>query len=452
TTTLTIVDNDFPPGRLNFSVSSFTNSESDGAAVIRVTRSGGNVGVVTVQFSTSDGTATSPSDYASTNGTLTWADGDSTPKLFSVPLVTDNLVEGTETVRLQLFNPRVGGVSNTNLAGLRTNATLYVLDSDAYGTLAFNQPSYQADEDGGMATIVVVRSGGLAGTVSVNYATSPDTETNPGVDYYNTNGLLVFQPGESSKSFNVTLLDDMESDGNKVVFLTLSSPTNATLGSPSTAALTLIDNESFNVPAGQLDTAFRVTTSENSPVFAVALHPTNALSQVPNRLVIAGEFPQVNNVPRNRVARLYEDGSLDFTFDPGDGPNGPVRAMAVQRDGKVILGGIFSQVRGTNRNSIARLNNDGTLDSFFNPGSGSDNPIYALLLQPDGKVLVGGAFSSFNSVIHPGIVRLNTNGTLDVAFNAGAGANATVYALAQQSNGRILIGGDFTSVNGTLRS
>src|SRR5262249_17225060 len=133
TATLTIQDNDFLPGRLNFNVSSFTTNEDAPAALITVTRSGGSVGPVSAQFATVPGSAVPGIDYASTNGFLSWDDSDSIPKTFTVPLFRDGVVDGLKTVTLQLFDPRVSGTSNTNLLGLRATATLSIQDVDSYG-------------------------------------------------------------------------------------------------------------------------------------------------------------------------------------------------------------------------------------------------------------------------------------------------------------------------------
>ncbi len=445
TATLTIVDNDFPPGRINFSAPVYdTNSESDGFATITVTRSGGSVGLVSVQFQTSDGTAITPSDYASTSGVLSWNDGNSVPKTFRVPLVQDGIVEGPETVNLRLLAPRVGGVSNPGLLGARTNATLIIQDSDSYGAISFSQPFYQADENAGFITITIVRRGGIAGVGSVNFAATPNTAV-PGLDFVATNGVVTFQPGEISKSIDLVIPDDTIADGNKTVDLSLSNPSNVSLGVPNRVTLTIIDNESFNEPAGTADVTFRDPLVDG-PVYSISLQKTNSLTD--GRLVIAGDFTTINHVVRNRLARLLGNGLLDPTFDPGSAANGSIRTTAVQSDGRLMIGGFFTQVANTNRNFIARLAVDGSLDASFNPGSGADNPVFALLLQPDDKILVGGAFSKFNSATHPGIVRLNTNGSVDLSFNAGSGANDVVYAIALQSDGKILIGGEFTQING----
>jgi len=385
-------------------------------------------------------------DYLDTNGLLSWNDGETTPKTITIPLLLDFVVDGLKTVTVQLSDPRIGGVPNATLLGLRTNASLSILDSDSYGTVAFNQAFYQVDEAAGSVSITVARSGGVAGPVSVNYAASPDTAI-PGVDFVPVSGMLTFQPGEVSQSFSVPILDDGQAAGNKGVTLTLSNPINVSLGVPSQVTLTIIDRESFNEPAGSLDPSFNPNGKVNGPVFSVALQLANGVSD--GRLVMVGDFTQVNQVTRNRLARLMTNGTLDVSFDPGIGPNDSVRALAVQQDGKVLIGGFFSQVLSTNRNSIARLNIDGTMDISFNPGAGADNPVYALALQPDQKVLVGGSFSTFSGLSRPGIVRLNTNGMVDASFNPGGGANGTVFAVAPQSDGKVLIGGDFTVVAGT---
>ena len=449
TATLTIVDNDFPPGRLNFAASSFTNNESEGSAAVRVTRTGGNLGAITVDYQTIAGSATSPADFAASSGTLTWNDGDSSSKIISVPLVSDGLPEGSENFSIRLSNGRVGGIVNTNLLGLRTNATVVIEDADAYGSVAFSQSFYQADESGGTVVISVIRSGGIAGTGTVNFATSPGTAIE-GTDFLGTNGVLTFVPGEISKSFEVRLLDDADSDGNKVVLLGIATPVNLSLGTPSQVALTIVDNRSFNEPAGALDTLIGDEVQANGPVYSMALQITNGITD--GRIVVAGDFTDFNQVVRNRLARLMTNGTLDSSFDPGPGANDAIRTIAAQQDGRLVIGGFFTQVLSTNRNRIARLNIDGTLDGSFNPGAGADNPVLALALQPDARILAAGTFSAFNSISRPGIVRLNTNGTVDTTFNPGSGANGPVYAVALQSNGKILIGGEFTSFNGIARS
>lgn len=446
--TLTLVDNDFAPGRVNFSSSTFTNSEGDGYASVRVTRSGGSVGTVAVQMRSRDGTAVAPGDYTPVMQTLTWDDLDNAAKTILVPLHADNTVEGMENIRFELFDPRVNGVPDATLLGQRTNALAYVQDSDAYGIVAFTQPIYQADENGATYSVTVIRSAGTAGTISVNYSATADSAT-AGQDFTPVNGTLTFVPGQFSATFSVPVLDDTVSDGNKIVQLELSNPVNTTLGLLNRAVLVLVDNESVNTPPGGLDTTFDSTTSANGPIYAISQYFTNGIFD--GRLIIAGDFTNVNNITRQGIARLHPNGNLDTTFNIGQGPNAPVRALAIQADGRVLLGGFFTQVTGTNRSSIARLNIEGTLDTFFDPGAGADGPIYSIAVQPDQKILAAGAFSTFDTAGRPGMVRLLSNGRLDPGFNAGAGPEGVVFAIALQPDGKILIGGDFPEVDNVPR-
>jgi len=117
--------------------------------------------------------------------------------------------------------------------------------------------------------------------------------------------------------------------------------------------------------------------------------------------------------------------------------------------------GSFTTVNASQRRRVARLNPDGSLDASFNPGAGLDNTAYAVALQPDGKILVGGLFTNAinSSTPSPRLVRLNANGTLDATFTSGFTiSNAWVYALAVMRDGRIVVGGVFSQYAGQPRS
>jgi uncharacterized delta-60 repeat protein len=146
-------------------------------------------------------------------------------------------------------------------------------------------------------------------------------------------------------------------------------------------------------------------------------------------------------------------GSLDATFAPtGTGLNSQVYATTVQADGKVLVGGLFTFYNGTARNRIARLNADGTLDASFVVGTGLDNSVLAIAVQADGKVLVGGFFTNYNGTVRNRIARLNADGTLDVSFApTGTGLSSNVFAIAVQPDRKVLVGGAFTDYNGTAR-
>src|SRR5262249_28451738 len=113
------------------------------------------------------------------------------------------------------------------------------------------------------------------------------------------------------------------------------------------------------------------------------------------------------------------DGSLDPTFNTGAGANSWVNIVLEQPDTKLLIGGLFTTFNGTNRSYVARLNRDGSLDGSFNPGSGPNNALVGLALQPDGKVLIGGFFTTISGQNFRYLARLLANGTLDTSFATG---------------------------------
>lgn len=150
-------------------------------------------------------------------------------------------------------------------------------------------------------------------------------------------------------------------------------------------------------------------------------------------------------------------GTPDATFSSniGSGFDDVVRSVAVQADGKVVIGGGFTSVNGVPSSFIARLNAGGTPDTAFstNTGTGFNGSVDSVAVQADAKILVGGFITSVDGVPSSGIARLNTDGTPDTAFstNTGTGFDGAVLPVAVQADGKVLVGGDFTSVNGVTR-
>ncbi len=236
TAVLNIQDDD-APGTLQFSAASYSISESGGSATITVTRTGGSAGSVSVDYATSDGTATAGSDYTAAGGTLSLADGV-TSDTFSVTIADDGTDEPDETVNLTLSNPTGGAVLGAN-----TTAVLTIQDDDGPGTLQFSAAGYSIGEGGGSATITVTRTGGSDGSVSVDYATSDGTAT-AGSDYTAAGGTLSLADGVTSDTFSVAITDDGDDESNETVTLTLSNAGGgATLGTPFTATLTITDDD-----------------------------------------------------------------------------------------------------------------------------------------------------------------------------------------------------------------
>ena len=182
----------------------------------------------------------------------------------------------------------------------------------------------------------------------------------------------------------------------------------------------------------------------------------HVVAQTSTGLIIGGDFSSVAGVERGRIARLNASGDLDTTFASGQGANGAIHAILVQKDGKILVGGEFTEFDGTVRNRLARLNSNGTLDTAFNPGAGLNGTVHCITESVyDRRIMVGGGFTSANNVSRNGIAKFDaTTGAHYTSFNPGSGANGPVYSILSDSYSynRIYIGGDFTTFNGSARS
>jgi hypothetical protein len=193
---------------------------------------------VTVNFSTSDGTATAPDDYTAVNKTIEFAAGESSPtEPVTVPIVNDDLNELNETVNLHLSSQNPPGVPNDP----GYSATLIILDNDAEPDVMFNSSAYTVKEDAGTVTLDLKLSAVSGRDVTVKYDTGGGSAT-PGVDYEATTGTVGFAKGETEQSIDIVILDDNVSDNGKTFNVILSEPNGATLNTPPTAAkVTIVD-------------------------------------------------------------------------------------------------------------------------------------------------------------------------------------------------------------------
>ncbi|HVF72717.1 MAG TPA: Calx-beta domain-containing protein [Chthoniobacterales bacterium] len=208
-------------------------------------------------------------------------------------------------------------------------------------------------------------------------------------------------------------------------------------------------------PAGTLDVAFNSATGSgaDNQVRATAL-------QANGRILIGGDFNNYNGTARRGIARLNTSGTLDTSFNPGTGPRGGLLfRIVVDAAGKILIGGEFTTYNGISRNGIARLNSNGSLDTTFDPGTGAAQTgtqtmsVNAIALQPDGKILIGGSFNQYNGVSRARMARLNPDGSLDASFTPALtlGFGLPVKTIAVTSDSKILVGGYFTENNGILR-
>lgn len=256
------------------------------------------------------------------------------------------------------------------------------------------------------------------------------------------------RPCTSSGDFDVTFNNGQVAGTNGVTHcLGLQGPNQSILVAGAFSQLNGADGH-LNVGRlngdGTLDTSFVATADQ--PVRALGIQTNGA------KAIIAGDFTHVNGTPANRIARLNYDGSLDSSFASGSGTNGPVTALVVGRDEKIVVGGNFTTVAGSARPGLARLHSNGALDvGFVSPAvtrvSGTPQ-IQSIVEQPqDGKIIVAGLFDAIGNVARRNIARLNSDGSVDTTYDPGAGPDAIVRSLALQADGKALLGGDFTTVD-----
>jgi uncharacterized delta-60 repeat protein len=332
------------------------------------------------------------------------------------------------------------------------------------GSLSFSQSNYSVNEGGGSAAITLTRTGGSTGRVSGKLSLT-DVTTSPG-DY-------VFKPGSPDLAFPTQQLSFFYHGAQSIA---LQSDGKIILASPR-VRLTV---------DGAVDPTFNAPVF-NNPAYSAAI-------QADGKIVFVGGFTTVGGVRKNGVVRLNSDGSLDTSFDVGGGTS-DAEDIAFQSDGKILIGGIFTNFgndpngNNPNRSYVVRLNTDGSTDTTFvkgtdvsstyalavqpdgkilmggwglarlNPNGSTDTSfncqlgavIDTLVIQPDGKILAGGGFDHFGSQAVYNIARINADGSLDSSFNTGSGPSSGVSTIALQPDGKMVIGGSFDTINGSSK-
>ena len=244
-----------------------------------------------------------------------------------------------------------------------------------------------------------------------------------------SNPTLTFSGGVLGKTS--TLLLKQSQIGQK----SITWPANVIWNKGTTPSL-------ISVPSVVVDSTFTVGSGFSSYVGSIKV-------QSDGKILVAGSFSNYNGNITNGIARLNTNGSYDNTFNVGSGTNGDVNGLVIQSDGKVIIGGYFTSYDGNSSNFIVRINTDGSYDNTFNIGTGFNNAVRKLILQPDGKIVVVGDFSDFNGTPCGYIARLNSDGSLDGTFTTGIGFNNSPFTLILQSDLKIVIVGGFNNYDGT---
>ena len=440
--TLTINNVD-SSGVIQFTSPIYSVKKYGGYALIPVTRLGGSIGTVSVNYTTLDNTAVQPANYTYATNTLTFTNGQ-VSQYFTVPVIDDgqpNSPSGPKSLFLQLST---NGLATAATLGAPTNATLYIIDSDSV-----NEPPGSPDST--YSTFAGFNNNVYALVLQANNQllvggdfTMADGVTRNHLARLNENGTLdagFLKPSYSWGANGSVWAIAVQPDTRILVGGSFSN-----FNSVARGKISRINQD------GTLDSLFNPGSGADNSIYAVASTTVNGQT---NMVLLGGAFASFNGTPVKGVARLNNSGTLDATFNiGGQGANATVYALAVQpADGKVVIGGDFTAFNGnTNYNHIARLNTDGTLDTNFNVGFGVGDSVRAIALQLDGKILIGGLFTNVNGTLLNHLARLNANGTVDSSFNPGVGASDAVFGLALQSDNRIVVVGEFTTCSGVTRN
>ena len=191
-------------------------------------------------------------------------------------------------------------------------------------------------------------------------------------------------------------------------------------------------------PDGSVDTTFHVGSGTGLDEWWTA-HVLDIAVLPDGRILVGGQFGTMQGEPLKSMARLLPDGSLDPTFHLGLGFDGyqaqGVRALVPLADGDILAGGDFREFDGAPSKGIVRLNEDGSRDTAFQTGGGFEHymgsffggdVVTSLALLPDGKVVVGGQFSQYNGAFSRNIAVLLPTGELDPEFEPGTAFGAGV--------------------------
>jgi uncharacterized delta-60 repeat protein len=261
-------------------------------------------------------------------------------------------------------------------------------------------------------------------------------------------GLMITSTGNISSSFNVGA-DGQVSSGlafNNVVQTWATQSDGKIIaggafttysGSASSGIVRINTN-------GTRDTTFNIGTGFNNSVFDTRIQPDG-------KIIAIGNFTTYSGSASSGIVRINTNGTRDTTFNVGAGFTGDVsvKHCKIQSDGKIIVVGGYSNYSGSAQTRITRINTDGTLDNTFNTGAGFNAPVESVILQPDGKIIVAGSFSTYSGSAIAFITRLNTDGTRDTTFNTGTGLTNIAYALALQSDGKIICANASTTYSGS---
>jgi uncharacterized delta-60 repeat protein len=461
-------------GVITFSAGSYAGREGASDPSVTIRRDGGNLGPITVQYTVQalrDDTGgfflsgimggTPAEDLSQVTGQVSFAAGE-TSKAFAVEIRSDGLIEPTESFEIVL-----SGSTGQAAYGDLSRALLHVFDADSLGLPGALDFSFTEQVSGTVSALFTQADGKLL--VGGSFTSIGSVNRN-NLLRLNADGTLDVHfnpPPELSSVAAIALQLDgkIVIGGDTVARLESNGSVDASFQAfaPGIAVATLAAQNDGKILVGSSGGLLRLKTDgvpDTSFVAFDGMAPTNHVSDVravafqPDGKIIAGGQNAITHLPV--VVRLNSDGTRDMAFNGAGFQMGyhggfdlGVLSLLLQPDGKIVVGGGFSYVatNGTGWNLI-RLKSDGTLDTGFYANPAVNTYIKAIARQPDGKLLVSGYLWGYNFGDAVGLSRLFEDGTSDHSFFTGMGALAGIDAIALNSSGSIWIGGTFSKYNG----
>ncbi|NOS72912.1 MAG: hypothetical protein HOP33_23685 [Verrucomicrobia bacterium] len=384
---VTILDDE---SNISFTNVAYTATETGLKATINLVRNGARITSVAVSYSTVDGTATSTNDYRGTNNSVVFFPPNVGFKTITIPIVNDTIVDSNETFSVFLHSP-TGGVT----LGTITNTTVTIKEDDAGGVISFTVTNFSITEVGPAAKILLARTGGKAGAVTVNLSSADGTAT-AGLDYTSINTNVTFNAGELAKTILVPVANDSLDETNETVLLALSNPTGgASIGSKSNAVLTILDDD----VGGTLSlSSATYTTNENGGAFIVTV----------NRTIGKASAAGVSFSTFDGTALGGEDyGATDGILTFGSNEVSKVITIGITNDTVAEGNEAFSfrifnptggAILGANTNATLTIRDDESSVSFTNASYsvGESGPVVNVNVVREGALItqVGVAFST----------------------------------------------------------
>lgn len=481
--------------RVEFAQSQVVVSEQEGSASVRLLRSGDlstSTRVTVVFDSASSARPGNGQDYTLPVSTQVLFDKNQATADLIIPLLADDFVEGVESVKLNLES-----VLGEHGLGSQWVSELVILDAStpaAYSQVEFPDGPLSVIESAGQVMAQVAYTGPAGGEDSVIPYRTADGTAVAGRDYQAVSGFLTNGLGVASWEIPIPLLTNPEAGPDRTFSLVVGTRTNevrildeqrvgALHGNPGRDLVPdgdlnarvrgdgkLLVWGSFSRLAGQERTGIALLNADGSvddgfrpPEFLLGHRRLDRVGnagigvvevQEDGKLVLAGNFSRVDGQPRTTLVRLNSNGSVDEDFARNLRFDGAVADVAIQPDGRILVGGPFEHINDIRRPYIARLKPDGTMDESFQPNGGPTSDwtvnILTIALQADGKILMGGFFKQVDDVPMLNLARLNSDGTFDSTFQLKTGASGPVMRIRPQPDGKIVVGGVFDSVGGRV--